>query len=71
MTAATTNPTTMLAGHISTGIIEHVTAAVRAQLAKMRTRHDCRTLLGCQDHMLRDIGASRADLEAEVLNSYR
>ena len=66
-----TNPTTMLSGRSSAGIVEHITAAVRARLVKMRARHECRTLLECQDHMLRDIGVSRADIEAELFNSYR
>ncbi|MFO1210478.1 MAG: DUF1127 domain-containing protein [Amaricoccus sp.] len=56
---------------IPTGIVEYVTDAVRARLERMKRRHDCRTLLDCDAHLLHDIGVSRADLEAELRDATR
>lgn len=56
---------------ISTGIVEYVADAIRARLDRMRRRHDCRTLLACDEHLLHDIGVSRADIEAEFHQASR
>ncbi|MFO1143291.1 MAG: DUF1127 domain-containing protein [Amaricoccus sp.] len=56
---------------IPTGVVEYVTDAIRARLDRMRKRHDCRTLLACDEHLLHDIGVCRADLEAELNDASR
>jgi len=55
-----------ISGHRFVG---RIVAAARAHLDKMRTRHECRKLLDCSDHVPRDIGVNRAYVEAEVVNS--
>jgi uncharacterized protein YjiS (DUF1127 family) len=44
------------------GLIAHVARAIRTAHARRKMRHDYETLLVCDDHILRDIGVTRADV---------
>ncbi len=61
MTTATVSPSARVSieGH---GIAPRIAGAVRAALARMKARHDCRKLLALGDEHFRDMGVTRADL---------
>jgi uncharacterized protein YjiS (DUF1127 family) len=66
MTTATSFPTTFEAlvyGTTSRGsFLDRVRAAIRAANARRQERDAYEYLLGCEDHILQDIGVSRDDV---------
>ena len=41
---------------------DRAAATVREMLARAKARHDYRHMLDCEDHFLRDVGLTRADI---------
>jgi uncharacterized protein YjiS (DUF1127 family) len=66
MTTATSFPTTfetLVYGATSRGsFLDRIRAAIRAANARRQERDDYDYLLGCEDHILNDIGLSREDV---------
>jgi uncharacterized protein YjiS (DUF1127 family) len=64
MPTAIAAPTTDVASPvaIAEGIGRRIAAAVRAALARRKERYGYRQLLGCDEHLLRDMGVTRADI---------
>ena len=44
------------------GMVNRATAAVHEALARAKARRDYRQMLDCEDHVLSDIGITRADI---------
>ena len=49
------------------GFASRACAAVRAGLARMKARHDCRKVMALGDAEFRDMGVTRADVRRALL----
>jgi uncharacterized protein YjiS (DUF1127 family) len=54
---------------MGSGIASRARAAVRAGLARMKARHECRKMMALGDQQFRDIGVTRADLRRELIDN--
>ena len=52
----------MTPGQFPKGIVTRIASAVRAAHARSLARHAYKQMLQCEDHILRDIGVTRADV---------
>jgi uncharacterized protein YjiS (DUF1127 family) len=53
------------------GLIAHVAGAIRKAHARGKMRREYRDLLLCEDHILRDIGVTRADVRSALADCRR
>jgi uncharacterized protein YjiS (DUF1127 family) len=52
--------------HGNFGVIGRIRAAIRRTLERRRARHDYEALLGCDDHIFRDVGLTRDDVRSAL-----
>jgi len=65
MTISGTSSSSVI-GH---GIATRARAAVRAGLARMKARHQCRKMMALGDQQFRDMGVTRADMRREFFDN--
>ena len=47
----------------SMGVVARISAAVAASMARAKARHQCRQMLQIDEHLLRDIGVTRNEIQ--------